>query len=180
MMRLDIFNKIINQLPRLPLVDLGAGHCKFSKIAHDIGFPVTSIDARSDRVPGWVTWPFLQQDVRDADLSLYDIVCILGLFYHLTLDDQIALLRKCQGKIVIIDTHCTDNCSDRATVEGFDKKVFEGSHFQEVPSLTSSWGNSTSFWHTEDSLRLFFQTMGFTAEKVLPEHAELRAFWVLR
>lgn len=171
--RLMIFEDILRQIPPQPLVDLGAGHCKFSRIAYCLGFPVTSIDARSERVPTDIDWPFIQEDIRHTDLHPYGIVCILGLLHHLWIEDQMDLLWKCRGKLVIVDAHC-------ARKDDLHVGYYKGAEFQETNTPTSSWGNEISFWHTEDSLRLLFDRHGFDAEKILPEHAPLRAFWLLR
>lgn len=175
-LRLEIFHCILQNLGgvRNPsLIDLGAGHCKFSRIAHELGFRVTSLDARRERVPADIAWPFIQQDVRDADLAPYGIVLILGLLYHLPFEDQQRLLSKCRGKTVIVDTHCAQaplvNCGG-----------YWGRYFQEVNAATAAFANDRSFWMTEQSLRDFFRDMGFEAEKIEPEHAPLRAFWLLR
>jgi hypothetical protein len=174
--RLRIFAGILNRLGRVPLVDLGAGHCKFAMIAHAQGFPVTAIDVRTERVPADLPFPFIHQDVRHADLSPYGIVCILGLLYHLPLPEQFQLLGACRGKIVIVDTHC----AERAEVHLADRR-YEGRYFEEkLDDPRASWGNKLSFWHTEPSLRQMFADLGFKAEKVLPEHVHLRSFWLLR
>ena len=64
----------------------------FSIAAADAGWRVTALDARGDRFPedGRVDWQV--GDVRSADLGGYDVVACLGLFYHLTVDDQLDLL----------------------------------------------------------------------------------------
>lgn len=172
--RLEIFDSIIRNLPRESMVDLGAADCWMSLHAHALGFPVTAIDARTVRLPKEpLPFSFIKQDVRDVDLSPYKIVLILGLLYHLPLDDQIVLLRKCRGKTVIVDTHCA-NRRDRAIGQ------YDGTDFVEIEDPRSAFGNAVSFWHTEPSLRRLFANMGFTAHKVLPEHAPNRAFWVLK
>jgi len=61
------------------LVDLGAGPCVFSKIAASLGHAVTAVDARVVRRPddlGGIA--FRQEDVRQTDLSTFDVVMILG------------------------------------------------------------------------------------------------------
>ncbi len=172
--RLDIFERILAGLPQLPLVDLGAGHCKFAQIAHGMGFPTTAIDARVERVPLMLPFRFLQQDVREADLAPYGIVCVLGLLYHLPIQEHVRLLRACAGKIVVIDTHT----AARAEVE---LGPYAGCYFAEkLTDPRSAWGNEASFWHTEASLRRLYVDCGFTAEKIPPEHAPGRSFWLLR
>lgn len=173
--RLTIFAGILDRLPRLPLVDLGAGHCKFALLAHDRGFPVTATDVRTERVPNGLPFPFIRQDVRLADVAPYGIVCVLGLLYHLPLNDQVRLLMACRGKIVIVDTHY----AERAEVQLANR--YEGRYFQEkLSDPRSSWVNEVSFWHTESSLLRLFSDTGFKAEKVLPEHVPGRSFWLLR
>ena len=58
--------------------------------------------APDDRLPPEI--PFVQADVRDFDLSGFDVVLVIGLLYHLPLRDQIGLLHRARGKIVVIDT----------------------------------------------------------------------------
>lgn len=176
--RLWIFAGLIAAVPRLPMVDLGAGHCKFSALAHLAGFDVTSVDVRTERVPEGIEWPFLHQDVRVVDLSPYGIILMLGLLYHLTLRDQIHLLEKCRGKIVVADTFYAD--ADRSTII-CPAEPYEGVLFDEVEAdPTASFGNPQSFWHTEGSLYRLFARYGFTVLKVLPEHTPNRSFYVLR
>ena len=47
---------------------------------------------------------FVMSDVRDFDLGPFDVVLIFGLLYHAGIDEQIELLNRCGGKIVLIDT----------------------------------------------------------------------------
>jgi hypothetical protein len=174
--RLRIFAGILTRLRPAPLVDLGAGHCKFGLVAHAQGFPVTAIDIRTERVPADLPFPFIHQDVRQVDLSPYRIVCILGLLYHLPLLEQIQLLGACRGKVVIVDTHCAGRAEVHITGRRYEGRYFE----EKLDDSRASWGNDFSFWHTEPSLRRLFADTGFAAEKILPEHAHLRSFWLLR
>jgi hypothetical protein len=179
--RLSVFASILATLPRGTLADLGAGHCAFSRVAHAAGFAVTSIDARTTRVPPDITWPFRHEDVRTTDLSSFEIIAMLGLLYHLPLDDQIDLLRRCAGKTVIVDTHV----AERATVTVGE---YAGSYFDEVPEgvdlarvPTASWGNRRSFWHTRESLIRLFERAGFRVMPwaILPGTSGAgRAWWV--
>lgn len=170
--RLDIFRSLLKSMPVAPLVDLGAGHCKFASIADSLGFPTLAIDGRSDRVPKGIAFEFREQDVRKADLRPFSIVCILGLLYHLTLDDQITLLKRCAGKTVIVDTHTANFTEVR-------QSGYAGRLWEELDSERSSIGNRFSFWHTEPSLRKLFLDCGFGAQKIEPEHSPGRAFWLL-
>jgi len=185
--RVAIFRSILASLPRGPLVDLGAGTCVFSDAADELGFAVTSIDARTERVPlEQLRWPFLQQDIRDVDLAPYATVCVLGLLYHLTLPHQLALLKKCRGKVVIVDTHCADSVDRSTTLRWLaglpliHVDQYVGKLYREPPGVCSSFGNGESFWHTETSLRRLFADHGFAVVKVAgSEFAPLRAFWLL-
>jgi 2-polyprenyl-3-methyl-5-hydroxy-6-metoxy-1,4-benzoquinol methylase len=92
--RIQIFSLLLGLFEPGRLIDLGAGH---SVAAAKAGWEVTAVDARTDRnatAPG-VTW--VQADVRDIDLGGYDVVGCLGLFCHLTVEDQIDLLARCQS-----------------------------------------------------------------------------------
>jgi hypothetical protein len=87
------------------LLDLGAGPCIFARWAQKHGWKVTAVDARTDWLPedlDGVT--FVQSDVRDFDPSGFGTIANLGLLYHLTIDDQLALLRACSHARVILET----------------------------------------------------------------------------
>ena len=87
------------------LVDLGAGHGAFSIRAADAGWDVTAVDARTTRFPDDARIQWIHQDVRETSLQGYDLIVNLGLFYHLTLDDQLSLLDRAAGTPMILDTH---------------------------------------------------------------------------
>ncbi len=146
--RQSAFGQMLGLFPTGTCIDLGAGHGAFSRQAADLGWQVTAVDARSDRTPEdpRITW--VQSDVRDIDLAAFDLVACLGLFYHLTLDDQLDLIRRCAGRPMIIDTHIdtgagTHELSDRVEVDGY-----EGRMYREPGKTTSSWKNAQSFWPT--------------------------------
>lgn len=170
--RLKYFSDIINTLTPATVVDLGAGHCKFSEVLHARGWEVTAVDARSERVPFGIPFRFIQSDIRTFDVSDYSLVLALGVFYHLTLEDQIQVLKNWKGKPVILDTHTSEV---PLTVQG----KYEGSFYNEPGELTSSWGNPTSFWHTPESLFKLLNNHGFSVEKVSPTYASNRAFYLL-
>ncbi len=118
--RLGAFEHLLRH--RLPsgagrtLVDLGTGHGLFARLAARHGFAVTAVDAREPWSLGRAgdassaatvlppEIPFVQADVRGFELSSFDVVLAIGLIYHLPLHDQIALLHRARGKIVVIDT----------------------------------------------------------------------------
>ena len=96
--RRPLFINLLSLFEPGKVVDLGAGHGGFSIHAADLGWEVTAVDARTER---WkkderITW--VQQDVREHDLSGYDLICCLGLFYHLTVEDQLDFLRRAAGR----------------------------------------------------------------------------------
>jgi hypothetical protein len=142
-------------------VDLGTGHGSFATEAARLGWDVTAIDARTQRFPddSRVTWE--RADIRQVDLTPYDLTICLGLFYHLTLEDQLDLLRRATGRPLILDTHLdhgthTHPLSDRMTISGY-----EGRMYRESNRTTSSWGNPQSFWPTLDSFHRMLTAYGF-------------------
>ena len=153
------------------VVDLGAGACIFSRIAREYGATVTAIDGRQDRVPGEVAdlgIRFEHKDVRHADLSEYDVVLILGLLYHLEVDDQLGLLQRCLGKTVLIDTQvCTPEVVAVIPQHAWQQRTvsrgeYMGVVFHENTNAMAAIGNSTSFWHTEDSYNRLYRNAGFS------------------
>jgi hypothetical protein len=159
--RFQLFDRILSLFPVGRLVDLGAGHGKFSSRAAAMGWTVTAVDARPDRFPEdpKVTW--VTEDVRTVDLSGYDVIACLGLFYHLTPEDQLNLLERCSGTPLILDTHVdngksTHKLSARETVGSYT-----GSWYREAGQLTSSWGNRRSFWPTPESLQRMLAETGY-------------------
>ena len=162
------------------LVDLGAGPCIFAKLAHKNGYDVTAVDSRTERLPeGLDGIRFFQSNVNDFDLTKFDVVVVLGLLYHLTLDDQINLMERVSKKgILILDTqvHMSEHVQVEASVtRGFDtdaivkKKGYEGVLFPEIESPISSVGNLTSWWHTEQSLMRMLDNTGFVEATVVGE-----------
>jgi hypothetical protein len=132
-------------------IDLGAGHGTFAIEAANLGWSVTAVDARTQRFPEeeQVTW--LQADIREVDLQKYDVILCLGLFYHLTIDDQLDLLRRASGHPLIIDTHLDHGSHTHPLSEPVNIKGFKGRMYREAGHITSSWGNPESFWPDLDS-----------------------------
>ncbi|MDF2731121.1 MAG: hypothetical protein K0T01_2911 [Acidimicrobiia bacterium] len=159
--RLKIFGRLLGLFPPGKMIDLGAGHGKFSMIAADAGWEVTAVDARTDRnvpAPG-VTW--VESDVREFDVTGFDVVACLGLFYHLTVPDQIDLLARCKGAPLIIDTHLANGLSTHPLSEEVEELGFTGRLYQEGTGLLSSWGNPQSFWPTPDSFHKMLDQAGY-------------------
>jgi hypothetical protein len=145
--RLEIYRRLLDMFPTGRLADLGTGHGTFAKAAADLGWTVTAIDARTERFPDdeRITW--VHSDIRDADLTGYDVIICFGLFYHLTLADQLDLLRRCQGTPLIIDTHLAMERSDHPLSEQVTKDGYAGRLYDEnLASPLSSWENEQSFW----------------------------------
>jgi hypothetical protein len=150
------------------LVDLGAGHCKFSFWAAKCGFEVTAVDGRTVRLPkdmGAIR--FIQSDVRDFDPGEYGVVAMLGLLYHLDIPDQESLLRRCShGATVIVETqvHVPEMVADdpKDWHELIERGGYCGVNFPERDNPMASIGNATSFWHTERSMLLLFERVGYS------------------
>jgi SAM-dependent methyltransferase len=170
--RIQIFESLLKLLTPGTLLDLGAGHGRFSIAARDLGWNVTAVDARTERLPytEGITW--IHQDVRDFELDRYDLVAVLGLFYHLERADQLSLLDRCSGMTTIIDTHV----SPAPLVEdgGFFGRYFE----EELSAPTASWKNTASFWPTEDSLFRMLSRTHPTQIKILPDYMSGRSFYI--
>ena len=181
----DVMNKRV--------VDLGAGPCKFSLIAREFGADVTAVDGRVERVPHDIENQgvhFVHEDIREFNVDNFDIVIIFGLLYHLNIEDQIRLLRRCQGKIVLIDTevHRPDLVVSypqwewkKLTVQSGE---YEGVVYPEKSNHMASIGNKTSFWHTETSYLRLFKNSGFNYITVyrplyLSKHG-MRCFYLLK
>ena len=146
------------------VVDLATGHGKFAKVAAQSGWRVTAVDARTERFPeprpADIEW--VQSDIRDVDLDPYDLVMCLGLFYHLTLEDQLDLLGRVRVPM-IIDTHIDhgigkheDKLSPPVEIDGY-----RGRLYKEPGRLTSSWGNDESFWPDLESFQRMLAEAGF-------------------
>ena len=164
--RLDLFDGLLGRFPPGRVVDLGAGHGKFSLRAADAGWDVTAVDARSNRFADddRITW--VEQDVREFDLTGFDLILCLGLFYHLTLDDQLSLLGRVSGTPTIIDTHVATNHSTHQLSPPVEVKGYRGRMYAEngwENRNTASWQNEQSFWPRPKALYRMLEENGFTA-----------------
>ncbi len=179
--RVDVFRRLLALFPAGHLVDLACGTGIFSIAAHEMGWDVTAVDARTERMPMTPGIAWVQQDVREVDVTGYDVIALLGLLYHLELPDQIALLQRCSATVTILDTHH----SVRPThVEG----GYAGHTFRELPpdredqlaaTPTAAWGNLTSFWATQPDLVRLLQDCGFeTVLALVPPNLPDRTFYV--
>lgn len=158
------------------MLDLGAGPCVFARLAAAQGYVVTAVDGRVDRVPTDLPpgVSFTHADVRTyPNVSGWDVVSVLGLLYHLTLDDQRSLLGRIDGSAVIIETQIHDPANyPRGTGDWARRPVttedgFEGVSFPEGTGLAASIGNPESFWHTEPSILRLFDEAGYSKCRII-------------
>lgn len=161
-----ILKHLVAPQPRT-LVDLGAGHCKFSQWGTRLGYEVTAVDGRTARLPADLgPIRFIESDVRDFDPRGYGVVAILGLLYHLEIADQESLLRRCcYGAPVIVETQVHIPAMVPAPEQDWHALVerdgYTGVDFPERDNPMAAIGNATSFWHTEASIARLFARAGF-------------------
>ncbi len=188
--RLETFSAIVGEGKGRRLLDLGCGPGYFSKQARDNGWDVTAIDARTERLSDDLDGiRFVQADVREADVSGYHTIAILGLLYHLRLSEQEQLLRACSYARVILETQVHVAGHVPPASKGWGGKIvvedgLEGVLYPEnVELATASVGNPTSFWATEPSLLELFQRTGYDKVQVVqPMHNSKygpRRFYIL-
>ena len=163
------------------LIDLACGNGMYSIAAHDMGWDVTAVDARTVRMPmtPGITW--IQQDVRETDVTGYDVILLMGLLYHMELADQLDLLRRCSGSVTILDTH-------HSTAPTHEEGGYLGHTFRELPadhptsleeSPRAAWGNETSFWATQPDLVRMLYECGFgTVLALVPPTLPNRTFYL--
>jgi hypothetical protein len=153
------------------LVDLGAGPCIFARIARDAGYLVTAVDARTERKPSDAELGnirFVESDVRAFTLAGFDVICCLGLLYHLELADQIELLKKCvaAGVPVILETqvHVQHLVPEQQKGDWIRRMVRVGDYvgviFPENSNPMASIGNPLSFWPSNETLLRMFADAG--------------------
>jgi len=149
------------------VVDLGAGPCVFARHLDAMGHHVTAVDARTVRVPDDLgSISFVHADVREFDVSPFDLVLFVGLFHHFEIEDQLAMIRKCAGKPVILDTEVhipamvtsPQPAEWQATV--VQEQGYEGVVFPELDNPMASVRNPRSFWHTPESILRLFEQAG--------------------
>lgn len=180
--RLAWFERLLGTFATGSLIDLGSGHGKFAKIAADAGWKVTAQDARGDRFPidPRITWEV--SDVREIDLQGYDVIACLGLFYHLTCDDQLSLLDRAQGTPIILDTHVASGgkapmrLSDPVSVNGY-RGVLYREPDQDKHS-TASWGNEDSFWPRPQALYRMLDERGYDVLTATPWYLPTRTYFL--
>lgn len=186
---MGIFLEILRRYSPGRLLDIGTGHGLFARLAADCGWEVTAVDARETRFPDDARVRWVHEDVRTFDVSGYDVLSCLGLWYHLTLDDQLDILRRAKGTPIIIDTHFalprwqdhgkTRNVLTRRLVtdRGYEGRLYDESELQD--RSTASFHNVQSFWPTEVSLRAALRSAGYDiVEDVRPDVGPDRRFFV--
>ncbi len=190
-LRLGHFVDVLQRFPAGHLLDLGAGHGLFSRLAADLGWRVTAVDARDERFPRDDRVRWVRADVRDFDeYEGVDLVACLGLWYHLTLDDQVALARRMAPRPVILDTHFAmprrkdhhhhaDRVSDLVQQDGYEGRLYSETGLHTRP--TASWGNELSFWPTVPTLERQFYDAGYDVlEHLSPPPCADRHYVVVR
>jgi hypothetical protein len=177
--RIEIFSQLLQLFRPGRLVDLGAGHGLFSIVAAKAGWEVVAVDARTERnTPSeGVVW--IESDVRSFSLDGFDLIACLGLFYHLTVADQVDLLRRCLRKPLIIDTHLANGRSTHRLGEPLAANAYVGRMFEEVDGYASSWGNVSSFWPTPASFYSMLEDAGYrVVSAVEPWYLPDRTFFL--
>lgn len=177
--RAKAFRAILRLFPPGRIVDLGTGHGGFARLAADEGWSVTAVDARTERWPNDPRIEWVQADLRDHDLSHYDLILCLGVFYHLTCNDQIHLLQRASGTPLVIDTHLDHGEHQHKLSDRIMENGFEGRLYQEPGKTTSSWLNSDSFWPTPAAFYSMLQAHDYTTILTLEPWLESdRTFFV--
>lgn len=165
--RVPALKEMLDQYLPGRVVDLGSGTAFASLIAAEAGWSVTSVDTRTDRWPEprpeGIEWQ--TGDVRTTSLESYDLVLCLGLFYHLTVEDQVDLLSRLECPM-ILDTHVGRRAGSQHPLTDSVRLGYAGSDYPEPDDSNplSSWGNETSFWPTVESLVQMVEDQGLYAD----------------
>ena len=179
--RLTTFRDILRALRPGRLLDLGTGHGAFALIGKELGWAVTAVDARTERMPMTEGIDWREGDVRTFDVAGYDCIALLGLLYHLEFADVRDLLRRCAGTPTILDTH-TARTVDRVD-EGYEGRTFteiaDYTPERLATTSTASWGNPTSWWPTRPALVRLLRDSGYRTILVLdPPTGADRTFYL--
>lgn len=179
--RLATFRDILRPMQPGRLLDLGTGHGKFALIAHEMGWRVTAVDVRTERMPMTPGIEWLQADVRTYDTTGFDCIALLGLLYHLSYADVRDLLARCATTATILDTHTALKVNE--VHDGY-----QGRRFEEIADFsaerlaktpTASWGNRASWWPTRTALIRLLRDVGYRTILALdpPTHVD-RTFYL--
>jgi SAM-dependent methyltransferase len=181
--RIQWFHQLLGTFPVGKLIDLGSGHGMFAREAANAGWTVTALDARGDRYPAdepRIDWQV--GDVRDVDFADFDVIACLGLFYHLTVDDQLDLLARTKGKPIILDTHVAINrqvkpqLSEMMTVGGYEGRLY--AEPDQATHSPASWGNDESFWPRVKELYRMLDLNGYDVLTATPWYLPSRTFFL--
>lgn len=153
--RIQRFTDLLKRFPVGSYLDLGTGQGTFAVAAKDLGWSVTAVDARSDRWPDDNRIHWVKDDVRGYPLEEFDVIGCLGIFYHLTLQDQVDLVSRIKSS-VIIDTHFDVDGTPHLQDDRVNEHEYVGRWYTEPDTVESSWQNSKSFWHTKQSFERLF------------------------
>ncbi len=174
------------------VIDLGCGGMTLTSRYRDKGFTVTGVDARTERLENadsdGIT--FIQQDVRETDLTGFEIISHLGLFYHMTLEDQLDMFNRIpKGTVTVLETQIyephTVTPKGKPRLTQAKDQGYWGAIWSEPGNHrpTASWDSDHSFWHAPKSLYRFFRRTGFkTAMPVEPRFMSMyasRGYYVL-
>ena len=188
-----VFRSLLSVMRPGRLLDLGAGKGNFSLIAAQLGWDVTAVDARTVRWPDAdrvdpatagmirrIRW--VQADVRAFPIATgdFDVVCILGLLHHLELPDQVDLLRRCAGTPLILDVRIAKAAPDTdGPYAGMLIREHGETREERDAVPTASWGNPTSFQHTEESLLRLLADCGYAKTFMMrPPHRSDYTFYL--
>lgn len=189
-MRGPIFEQLLGDGKGRSLLDLGAGPCLFSKRGVKRGWKVTAVDARTERLPDDLEGiTFIEGDIREFDPTGFDTVAILGLLYHLRLNEQLELLQRCNKSRVILETQVHTPGYVPPAAEPWGHEIVEldglqGVVFPEGDNPMASIGNPTSFWVTHESMLELVARAGFgscqVVEPVYHSKYGTRRYYVLK
>ena len=186
--RLIIFKKILSKIkseynPK-KFLDLATGHGKFALAARDLGFKVTAIDARPNRMPfneSNIEW--IVSTVENFNVSGFEIVNCVGLLYHLPLRRQIELVKRLDCNILIFDSHLA-NVNERKIKDlKYEGKIYkEADNFDILKGqLLAAFDNLESFWHTKESLEMLILNNGFdNVYEIVPWYYVDRTFFIAK
>lgn len=142
---LSLFNK------KLSVLDVATGHGKFAITARDLGFNVTAVDVRNDRVPintPGINWEIC--NILDFNTDPYELILCFGILYHFNNPQK--LIDKLKHSPTIYDTHY-------ALEEEVEHLGMKGKFYKESKNITtSSFDDDVSFWPTKEELIKLFQS----------------------
>lgn len=180
--RVRLFDTLLGLFHPGKAVDLGTGHGSFAIRAAQAGWDVTGVDARTDRLPSHqgVTW--VHANIREYDVTGFDLIINLGLFYHLDLDTQLSLLDRCAGTPMILDTHVGVPKDTGFKLSDFvEERGYRGRIYPEpAPEVDprASHGNRESFWPTPGALVRMLNERGWNTLPVRPWYLPDRTFFL--